>query len=304
MKLTCASHQDEQKEASKENGSVQRKKLLPVAFERVILPVLHIILGIVKKHFDELVAELRKVDSTDESGRTRLCKARDLITEQLDYFDAVAAELKKDLEDAEAAKKEVFTAYKEARGGEASVELLLKAQHQAACKNFQDLQLSLKVAGDNKLLISSARKLLLDLNGYLKKNQGRFERKLELLISNTPIAAQHNPFYAGAFNGNDCFRLIENHELVFKTLKECAKTRVDSSSDESTNNARAEEEKSSTSVRDTSLSGLILQISCLHCDRLKNSRRSRKTNFLMTSRPIGIPTLTIVVAVLPPSFTY
>jgi hypothetical protein len=94
----------------------------------------------VKKHLDELVAELRKVDSTDESGRTRLCKARDLITEQLAYFDAEAAQLEKGLADAEAAKKEVYKAYKDSRCGEASVELLRKAQHQAACQTFRDLQ--------------------------------------------------------------------------------------------------------------------------------------------------------------------
>jgi hypothetical protein len=40
--------------------------VLPVAFERVVLPSLLIILGIVKKNFDEVVAELRTVDSTDD----------------------------------------------------------------------------------------------------------------------------------------------------------------------------------------------------------------------------------------------
>jgi hypothetical protein len=61
------------------NGSVHRSGLLPVAFERVVLASLHIILGIVKKNFDEVVAELRKVDSTDDSGRTKLFEVRDLF---------------------------------------------------------------------------------------------------------------------------------------------------------------------------------------------------------------------------------
>jgi hypothetical protein len=79
---------------------------------------------------------------------------------------------------------------------------------------------------------------------YLKKNQRRYESELERLISNSPIAAKHNPFYEGAFNGNDCFRLIENHELICKMLKEYAKKRVDDSSDEeSTNKARSEEKE-------------------------------------------------------------
>jgi hypothetical protein len=45
-----------------------------------------------------------------------------------------------------------------------------------------------------------------DLNGYLQKNQGRYENMLESVIANTPISANHNPFCKGAFNGNDCFR--------------------------------------------------------------------------------------------------
>ena len=52
--------------------------------------------------------EVRKVDAKDESGRTRLFKARDLLAERLAYFDAKAAQLKKDLDGAKAAKEDAF----------------------------------------------------------------------------------------------------------------------------------------------------------------------------------------------------
>jgi hypothetical protein len=57
-----------------------------------------------------------------------------------------------------AAKKEDFKAYRECRGRECSVNL--RAERQVACKTFQDFKQSLKEVGDNKLLLSSARKLL------------------------------------------------------------------------------------------------------------------------------------------------
>jgi hypothetical protein len=61
---------------------------------KLLLASLHIIMGIVLKNFDEVVAELGKVDSTDESGRTKLFEARDLLGGYLAYFDAKVAQLK------------------------------------------------------------------------------------------------------------------------------------------------------------------------------------------------------------------
>jgi hypothetical protein len=67
---------------------------------------------------------------------------------------------------------------------------------------------------------------------------------LESVISNTPISAKHNPFYKGAFNGNDCFRLIANHDLIFKTLTDYAteEIRVVGNSTEEESNTKARDE--------------------------------------------------------------
>jgi hypothetical protein len=139
-----------------------------------------------------------------------------LLAGCLAHFDAKAAELENEIDSAEAGRKEAYDALTEARGGVGRGVALanLQAQHKAACKTVRDLKQSSKKADDTTPLISSVRKLIDDLNGYLKKNQGGYNMMLESVISNTPISAKHNPFYKGAFNGNDCFRLIANHDLI------------------------------------------------------------------------------------------
>lgn len=56
-----------------------------------------------------------------------------------------------------------------------------------------------------------------DINQYLKLRRGKYERVLERVIE-TVINCKHNPFYGGSFNGNDCFRLLHNNDLLFDAL--------------------------------------------------------------------------------------
>jgi len=58
-----------------------------------------------------------------------------------------------------------------------------------------------------------------DINQYLKLRCGKYERVLEHVIE-TVINCKHNPFYGGSFNGNDCFRLLHNNDLLFDALIE------------------------------------------------------------------------------------
>ena len=57
-----------QREASKCNGSVIRPALVPAHFSRVLIAVLHIILGVTKKFFDNLTYDLQDIDSGGECG--------------------------------------------------------------------------------------------------------------------------------------------------------------------------------------------------------------------------------------------
>ena len=55
------------------------------------------------------------------------------------------------------------------------------------------------------------------------------ERTLESVISANPISAKHNLYYGGSFNGNDCTRLLENVNLIFKCLMDLAGENDDAS---------------------------------------------------------------------------
>jgi hypothetical protein len=56
-------------------------------------------------------------------------------------------------------------------------------------------------------------------NLYLSGHRGMYERLLGFFIGSSPFNAKHNSFYSGAFDGNDCFRLMENHALIFEMLR-------------------------------------------------------------------------------------
>jgi hypothetical protein len=166
----------------------------------------------------------------------------------LHFISLIAEQLESDLIGATVEKKELYESLREVRGvvgvENESLGQLLRDRHQTACKVVTELKASSIKAAKNKPLILSAKKLMDDLDAYLKKSKGRYENKLEYLISRSPINAQHNPFYNGSFNGNDCFRLIENYELIFNSLKDCANANpVDRSVDESTHNAMDEAKK-------------------------------------------------------------
>jgi hypothetical protein len=47
--------------------------------------------------------------------------------------------------------------------------------------------------------------------------QGPMERALEKVVSMYPISAKQNPYYGGSFDGNDCFRMMENVSLILET---------------------------------------------------------------------------------------
>jgi hypothetical protein len=56
------------------------------------------------------------------------------------------------------------------------------------------------------------------VNAYLTTKRGRLERILERIIKSYPISTKHNPYYGGAFNGNDCMRILENIISLFNQL--------------------------------------------------------------------------------------
>jgi hypothetical protein len=194
------------------------------------MAVLHIILGITKKIFDELVIQLQKVDSNDDSNeRMGLTEIRDSVLEEANRLGDELTTIKERVKESDTERKSLWTEVQEAlremppdfaKIGE------LRDKHKAA---VQSLKETTAVAASSKdtTMKDALDKVVEDINMYLSHSRGRYEASLEKTISNQPIKAKHNPFYSGAFNGNDCFRLMENNELLFKELRKVAEDEVD-----------------------------------------------------------------------------
>jgi hypothetical protein len=212
-----------QKKAAKTNASFIRKPLVPVNFSRILLAPLHIILGILKKLWDELVFEVQGVDTTLDNQRKELEAIRDAVAAQVAYLEAEIEQEDKELEEAYEAKLAAYNAliaYRNSTNMDPTKEANHRAYHQATCKAVKELQAKKKSRESEKL--TSLKKELADLNVYLSTRRGRYEQTLERLIGQPPINAKHNPFYGGSFNGNDCFRLLQNHRLIVKSLRDAA----------------------------------------------------------------------------------
>jgi hypothetical protein len=211
-----------QKKEAKMNASFIRKPLVPVHFTRILLAPLHIILGIVKKLWDELVFEVQGVDTIDKQ-RQELAKIRDAISATVAYLEAEIEQEEKEMVEANEAKATAYEALKEHRAS-SNMDLARDANnhayHKATCKAVNELQAKKKARESDKL--RSLKKELADLNTYLRTRRGKYEQTLERLIGQPPINAKHNPFYGGSFNGNDCFRLLQNYRLIVENLRDAA----------------------------------------------------------------------------------
>jgi hypothetical protein len=60
------------------------------------------------------------------------------------------------------------------------------------------------------------------LGTHLRTRRGRHEQTPERLIGKPPINAKHNPCFGGSFNGNNCFRLLQNYGLFVDCLRDAA----------------------------------------------------------------------------------
>jgi hypothetical protein len=216
----------DQKTKAKTNGSVLRKALVPADFSRVLLAVLHIILGITKKIFDGLLLDLQEVDGTDNEEQTKLVKVRDCLIHRAGVLENEETALQEELEEATKRKEAAWHALAIGRQQKTSSSIssdelkALLAAHKDTCKDHQEKKK--RSSEGDKLFRLSLENIADEINQYLSGRRGTYERLLEFLIGSSPFNARHNPFYSGAFNGNDCFRLMENHALIFDMLRKTA----------------------------------------------------------------------------------
>ena len=226
------------KEAAKKNGSKIRAHLLPVETCRILLPPLHMILGIVMKLWFNLIKALQGVDEKNNIQRRLLTAVRDMMMRHVAVLEEEIRHAKQTIETLEKKKKEAYEnlarATMQTTQSEYNHAAYIEAKkiHNEACKAYKDAKDTWKQLY-NKKYNESVKDVLDDLNIYLKNRQGKYESVLEACISTDPINVKHNPFYSGSFNGNDCQRLMHNFELLF----DCLRTEA--------NQAMSEEEKES-----------------------------------------------------------
>jgi hypothetical protein len=67
----------QKKKYAQKNGSVIREALIPISLDQIMLPILHIILGVVRKLWDNLVADIHDVESNWSQEIKMLTEARE-----------------------------------------------------------------------------------------------------------------------------------------------------------------------------------------------------------------------------------
>lgn len=97
----------------------------------------------------------------------------------------------------------------------------LKLLHDGFCE-LERRSKALVMSKEEQQRLKSISQVIEDINTSLEKSMGTYEALLERKISEDPINAEHNPFYGGAFNGNDCVRLVLNHGSIFDAINKSA----------------------------------------------------------------------------------
>jgi hypothetical protein len=135
--VLAGSTRKKQKELAKNNGSVVNPPLIPADFCRLLLAILHIILGITKKIWDNLIANLQRIDRVEDGQRKDLVRIRDLLFARVGELQLKKRALADALEAALVRKKDVYQLLQEATGQlpcDHVEEKNLREMHRDACE--------------------------------------------------------------------------------------------------------------------------------------------------------------------------
>ena len=161
------------KKAAKKNGSKIRAHLLPVEMCRILLPPLHMILGIVMKLWFNLIKALQGVDEKNNIQRRLLTAVRDTMMQHIAVLEEEIRHAKETIETLETKKKEAYENLARATIQTTQSEynhdayIAAKKIHNKACKAYKDAKDTWKQSY-NKKYIESVKDVLDDLNIYLK----------------------------------------------------------------------------------------------------------------------------------------
>jgi hypothetical protein len=222
-----------QKAEAKRQGSVYRKPLIPADPSRLLIAILHIILGITKLIFDEYLGELQVIDNADEANeRQGLTRIRDELLLEIGDYKMYLESLQAELTDATIKKQSAWenlqAAMKEMPPDVTRIAEL-RSEHRLACESLKEVNGLETDKEETAKKKDALEKMVEEISTYLKVSRGRYESCVEDVISKSPINAQHNPFYNGAFNGNDGLRLIQNYKLLFTSVRANAESEIDES---------------------------------------------------------------------------
>lgn len=206
-----------------QNDSVLNFPLFDLQISQIMIPVLHIVLGIVKKMWDNLLKEIQALDGT-EKEQVNFKRVMDLICVMI-----------------EANKKDLVSKEEDVKLHEESLQNTIDDYHFAlqecafdheneSIKAFKSNINEMKeVVNESKLLAESAAKIIPATNtalddlmkgveSFSRKKMGKGESIIEGMISEPPINCKHNPYYNQCFNGADAIRLVENMEIILREL--------------------------------------------------------------------------------------
>ena len=210
----------ERKKKATSNGSVINPMLIPIPFAQIATPVLHILLGIVKKLWDNLIEDIQKIDHKDDPNRTHLRQLLCIITDHIEFLESLQKQHKNVTKDTEDRRKKACDLHmEEKRKAEPDANHLnsLSEEYSLALHEKKEAEAA-KSAVDFSGL-PALENIAGEIREHLSRKMGQGERALEHTIAESPISAKHNPFYGGSFNGNDCIRLVANHTLLFEALR-------------------------------------------------------------------------------------
>lgn len=229
-KVLAGSSIKEKKKLARDNGSHIHNPLIPAGRKRVSFPVLHLVLGIFKKLWDELMMEVQKVDKENCQDMTAIQKARDNLRLWVEDRKKDEEAAKNELDKAEEKRKAAYNQYQEVCNRHVnfgsqeervqygiaydSTKKLLdaaRAEKNAAKSNYQQYK---------SPFYDAVSDVLDGLNAFVNTKRGVGEHAAEETISKQPISAKHNPFYGQSFNGNDTMRLLANVERIFEAIVE------------------------------------------------------------------------------------
>jgi hypothetical protein len=207
------------------NGSYINPALVGIAYDRICVPTLHVIIGIQNSFLEHLAVRLHHHETASLSELSLLTEGRDNLLHHIsevkqwrDFYD-------KDHKSAKQQRKEYYPLHIAAANDKSisdieSSEIEKKYKGALVRKNAAD---KIKKTQDPRVF-PEYENIDKSIYSFMKNNRGPEERTFEEMITTSPIYAQYSPWHGGALNGNKIERILESVQWIFSTLESLSTT--------------------------------------------------------------------------------